>query len=184
MDSSISFVIRDGLESDIDACLNLDHDYQTDHVWQMRMLQNTGEWQITFTTERLPRTLDVVYPVHRKRIERAIPDNHCFLVAASKDEPAILAYLVMHHEPVYQVGWIQDVVISRIYRRQRIGTRLINVAQRWAAEKGIVQLTAEIPTKNVPGIQFFQNRGFSFCGFNDQYFANRDIAVFFSKAMR
>ncbi|MCH7578108.1 MAG: hypothetical protein IH822_10020, partial [Chloroflexi bacterium] len=31
MSTSFSFLIRDGLESDLDACLELDHTYQTEY---------------------------------------------------------------------------------------------------------------------------------------------------------
>ena len=53
----LSFLIRDGLEADIEACLAIDHSYETDHVWRMSIQQEeTQQWNITFMVERLPRT--------------------------------------------------------------------------------------------------------------------------------
>jgi hypothetical protein len=45
-------------------------------------------------------------------------------------------------------------------------------------------VTLETQTKNYPGILFSQANGMVFCGFNDRYFSNGDIAVFFSQTLR
>ena len=50
----------------------------------------------------------------------------------------------------------------------------------WASEYHLRQILFEIPTTNFPCILFAKALGFSFCGFNDHHFANREIALFFS----
>jgi GNAT superfamily N-acetyltransferase len=182
--TSRSFLIRDGLDSDIDACLSLDNHYQTDYVWQMHVRQENDGWQIMFNTERLPRTLEVEYAADEKRLRFALAAEQCFLVAVDRDEADVLGYLTMRNDPVYQIALIQDVVVSRAYRRHHIGSRLLNVARRWAGEHDLKRLTIETQTKNYPGILFCQNAGFAFCGFNDRYLPNQDIAVFFSQSVR
>ncbi|GIL13451.1 MAG: GNAT family N-acetyltransferase [Chloroflexi bacterium] len=184
MDSPLGFVIRDGLESDIRACLELDHHYETDYVWQMTVSDEPGEWRAAFKTQRLPRTLEAEYPSDEQRLRLALAPDQCFLVVAGKTEPDILAYLTMRRDPVYRLALIQDLVVSRPYRRRRIATRLLNVARRWAQEQGLIQLTIENHTRNYPGIAFCKQAGFVFCGFNDRYFPNQDIAIFFSQSLR
>jgi GNAT superfamily N-acetyltransferase len=184
MSTSLGFVIRDGLEKDIAACLGLDHHYETDFVWQMNMAENAGQWSISFNKQRLPRTLEAVYAADEHRLRLALPPENCFLVAVAKDSPDILGYMTMRHDPVYHAAWIQDVVVSSPYRRRRIGTRLVNIARQWAKEHDLVQLNMENNTKNYPAIVFCQQLGFKFCGFNDQYFPNQDIAIFFSQSLR
>ena len=39
----------------------------------------------------------------------------------------------------------------------------------------------EMQTKNFPAMQFARAQGFVFCGFNDHYYTNQDIALFFGK---
>jgi GNAT superfamily N-acetyltransferase len=184
MSTTLGFVIRDGLDTDIEPCLKLDHFYQTDYVWQMNIQQETGQWQITFKTERLPRTLESAYPADERRLRLALPSEHCFLVAVRKNARDLLGYLTMRSDPVHRIALIQDLVVSQPYRRSRIGSRLLNVARQWAREHDLTQLTVEIQTKNHPGISFCQNAGFVFCGFNDRYFPHQDIAVFFSQSVR
>jgi RimJ/RimL family protein N-acetyltransferase len=39
-------------------------------------------------------------------------------------------------------------------------------------------------SKNHPAIQLAHKLGFEFCGYNDHYFSNQDIALFFSRPLR
>lgn len=184
MSSFSGFLIRDGLESDISACLQLDHSYESDYVWQMTTEEGKGRWQISFNVQRLPRTLETSYQANAHHLRLSIPHDQCFLVAVAKGTHEYLGYLTLRHDPVHQIALVQDVVISLPYRRQRIGTRLLNAARQWAREQQALQLTIELQTKNFPGITFTQHAGFRFSGYNDQYFPSQDIALFFSQSLR
>lgn len=182
--STLSFVIRDALTTDIEPCLALDHTYETDYVWQMTAFEDAGQRQIVFKIEHLPRTMKVSCPSYPDRLRLSLADDHCFLVAAGRDSADVLGYLTMRSDQAYGLAHIHDLVVARPYRRHRIGTRLLNAARQWAREHNLRQITVELQTKNVPGIAFCQQAGFKFCGFNDHYFPNRDIAVFFCQALR
>ena len=177
-------LFRDATDRDLSACLELDHMYETEYVWQMRIHNEGHQQQITFQRERLPRFLDAEWPINNHRLQLALPPEHCFLIAEDRENHEVIGYLTMRHDPIYGVGRLQDVVVSRPHRRQKIGTRLMNVARQWAVNKQIATLTAELQTQNFPGILFCQASGLSFCGFNDHYFPNQDIAVFFSETLR
>ena len=179
--STSGFIIRDGLPTDIPACLNLDHSYETERVWQMRFAEETHSLQITFKTERLPRIMEAEYPVDEKRLRLAL--DQCFLVAVLRDQPEVLGYLVMLTEPVYNTAIVHDLVVTRPFRQRHIGTRLLNVARRWAREHDMKRLSVAIQTKNYPAIMFCQQAGMAFSGFNDHYFPNQDIAVMFTQAL-
>ncbi len=182
--TTLNFLIRDGLDADIDACLRLDHVYETDSVWQMHIRQEDG-WMLQFKKERLPRTLAIEYPAGDDRIRAALPADQCFLVATRREEEEeILGYLTMHSDAIHRIGMIYDIVVSRPYRRNTIASRLVKVAARWAKEHNLTRLMVETQTTNYPAIEFCQATGFTFCGFNDRYFPNQDIAVFFSQSLR
>jgi GNAT superfamily N-acetyltransferase len=150
----------------------------------MNVEESPGQWRVTFNTQRLPRTLDTAYTPDEARLRSALPAEQCFLVAVAKDEPTILGYLTMRNDPIHQLASIHDLVVSQPYRRCGIGARLVKVARKWAREHGLIQMLLETHTRNYPGIVFCQHVGFTFCGFNDQYFANQDIAVFFGQSLR
>ena len=183
MSTPTPFLIRDGLDADLPALLALDHRYETDTVWQMTLRQEDG-WLIGFRTERLPRQIEITYPASVEQFQPFLPDDHCFLVATRRDDSTPLGYLTMRHDAVHQIGFIGDLVVTRPHRRTGIGSRLINVAGLWAKERGVTRLILETQTKNYPAILFIQAIGFTFCGYNDQYFRNRDIAVYFSQSLR
>ena len=185
MTTPLSFQIRDAVPDDIEACLALDHGYETRIVWQMTMLPHGEAWQVTFREERLPREIEVIYPIDEIRLRLALPREICYLVAAGKTESdTILGYLTMRPDPVHKIALIQDIVVGREYRHKGIGTRLLNVARHWAGERGAQQLMLETQTKNYPAISFCKKNGLAFCGFNDQYYRNLDIAVFFGQQLR
>ncbi|MBL8162424.1 MAG: GNAT family N-acetyltransferase [Anaerolineae bacterium] len=184
MVTSSGLRIRDGQESDIPRCLELDHQYETDFVWQMSVNEEHGRWQVNFSPQRLPRTLEVAYAADEARMQLALPPEHAFLVAVTKDGAETLGYLTLRQDAAHGIGWVQDVVVSRPYRRRRIGTRLLNIARQWAKEQHLQQLTVETTTQNYPAILFCQQAGLQFCGYNDRYFPNHDIATFFSQSLR
>ena len=61
---------------------------------------------------------------------------------------------------------------------------MLKAAQAWGQQEGLKRLMVAVQTKNYPGISFCEKHGFVFCGFNDHYFVNRDIALFFSLKIR
>lgn len=184
MSENVNFVIRDGIRSDIPDCLELDHSYETSMVWQMKISDEDG-WRIDFRPERLPRVVDAIAEANEERLRTALLPEHCFLVATTReDDPEIIAYLTMHTDRINGIGLVRDIVVSRSYRRHYIATRLSRVAARWAKEHDLNTLMIETQTKNYPSIRFAEAAGFVFCGFNDRYFPNRDIAIFFSQPVR
>jgi hypothetical protein len=55
-------LIRSALLSDLNACLALDANSQTDYVWQMDARQEGDGRTIHFHPVRLPRVMRVAYP--------------------------------------------------------------------------------------------------------------------------
>jgi len=80
-------------------------------------------------------------------------------------------------------AWVDNLAVATAYRRQGIGTALLNKAGEWARQRGLRRLMLEIQTKNHPAICFCQKNGFAFCGFNDRYYTNQDIALFFARSI-
>jgi ribosomal protein S18 acetylase RimI-like enzyme len=182
--TTLSFIIRDGLADDIPLCLGLDHTYKTEFVWQMSVQDDHERLQVMFKTQRLPRAMDTDVPKDEIRLKSSIDDEQCFLVAANRDQPEVFGYLTLRSDPAHQIALVQDLVVARPYRRRHIGSRMLNAARRWAREHDLSRLTVEVATKNYPAIVFCQHAGLVFCGFNDHYFPNGDIAVFFTQSLR
>lgn len=173
-------VFRDAVEADIPYCLALDSDFHTDHVWQMTVQEMSEEIQVNCRRQRLPRRLDTGHITDAAQLQAALLRNYCYVVIQDGGSNHILGYISMRVDEISQVGYLQDIVIDRPYRRRTLGSRLVHVARIWAGDYNLRQIIFEIPTTNYPCILFAQAMGFAFCGFNDHHFANREIAVFFS----
>jgi ribosomal protein S18 acetylase RimI-like enzyme len=81
-------------------------------------------------------------------------------------------------------AWVTDLAVKRRMRRQGIGSALLLAAQEWGSEHKQRYAVVEIQPKNYPAIQLAQKLGFDLCGYNDRYYANHDIALFFAKGLR
>jgi len=40
-----------------------------------------------------------------------------------------------------------------------------------------------VQSKNYPAIQFLTRHGFRFCGYNEQFYRNRDIGLYFVRGL-
>jgi GNAT superfamily N-acetyltransferase len=114
----------------------------------------------------------------------ALPRENCFLVVVAKGSDEIMGYMAMQVNRVHRAATIHYLVVSQPYRRHRIGSRLVGIARQWAKEHDLIHLMTECQTQNYPAICFCQQVGLKFCGYNDQYFPNQDIAVFFSQTLQ
>ncbi len=175
-------IVRPASLADLNTCLMLDHAAVTDHVWQMRAEESESEVRVAFQTVRLPRRMRAEYP---RQLDQLVEDwqrGEGFLVAEVDNE--VRGYVDALALPWQGMVWMANLAVERGYRRQRIGTALIRHVRQWAREQGLQMILAEATTKNYPALCFYQKLGFQFCGFNDHYYANQDIALFFVQALR
>jgi ribosomal protein S18 acetylase RimI-like enzyme len=170
--------IRSAISSDIRALVALEHDYSTDHVWQMSYSAGSGETAAAFREVRLPRPMRVTYPREAGSLLDDWLSRACVLVAESEAAPC--GYLTMLEGPAPGAGWIMDLVVGARHRRQGIATRLLQAGRAWASEKGLGRLFLEMQSKNYPAICLARKLGFSFAGYSDRYYPDQDIAIFFS----
>ncbi len=181
----IRCIIRDGIDADISRCWQIDHTYETDQVLQIHVQQDDQiGWDIDLKRERLPRRLELSTPKNANRLRDSLVDHEAFLIAEQHAGGTLLGYLAMQNDRHHKIGLIHDFVVDRPYRRAHVGMKLLGAARTWAKEHELLRVSVEIQTKNTPAIAFFQAMGFVFCGFNDRYFPNQDIAVFFSLSLR
>jgi len=170
--------IRPAYSSDVPRLIALDHNYATEFVWQMTLEITEMQTQVTFREVRLPREVHVNYP----RVPESLADlwtTKSLLLLAEQGEQA-LGYISIRLDLAPVSAWVEDLVVDRLYRQQGIGTALVLAAQDWAGKKGLHRMILEMQPKNYPGIQFAHKLGFDFSGYNDQFYRDQEIALFFS----
>lgn len=171
--------IRPAIANDIPALFALEHNYTSDHVWQVDVQADENQVQVTFRETRLPRSVRVDYP---RKVE-ALADNwmkrSALLIASLESIP--IGYISMRDDIAPSTTWIDDLVVMRRLRRQGIGTALVLAAQNRCSQLSYRRVVMEMQPKNHPAICLAQKLGFDFSGYNERYFSNLDIAIFFAK---
>jgi ribosomal protein S18 acetylase RimI-like enzyme len=175
--------IRPATVSDLHYLVKIEHAYQTNIVWQMDRAIQDGQINVNFRQTRLPRTVRVDYAgSHPLLNEENWPRYQAVLVATVLQIP--VGYIGLSDQFAPKAMWITDCAVKEDYRRQGIGTSLILAAQEWGAEHGFRKAILEMQSKNQPAYQVARKLGYEFCGYNDHYFPNQDIALFFSRSLR
>jgi len=175
-------IVRPATLADLNACLLLDHAIVTNHVWQMKVHEAESRVGVTFDTVRLPRRMRSEYPRDLEQLVEDWQRDEGFLAAEVDGE--VRGYVDLLVWPWQQLGWIANMAVDGQYRRRGVGTALLRHARQWAREQGLDMMMAEATTKNYPALCFYQKLGFQFCGFNDHYYPNQDIALFFVQMLR
>ena len=174
--------IRPVLPGDLENLMNLEHYYETGTVWQMERINEEGQIMVNFRQVRLPRTVKVEYPRPSNALSDQLRKNDGFLTALHHSKP--VAYLCLVEQPAAQTAWVRDLVVGVEMRRQGVGSALLRAAEEWAARRNYRRMVMEMQPKNYPAIRFAQRNGFEFSGYNDHYYPNMDIAIFFATYLR
>lgn len=174
--------IRPAISNDIPALMGLDHNYTSEYVWQMEIQSQETGVEVNFREVRLPRSVRVEYPRSAATLADDWTQRSGILIALLESEPVGYASLMLDLAP--RTTWVTDLVVKRRVRRQGIGSTLVLASQEWGRQHASRHLILEMQPKNYPAIHMAQKLGFDFCGYNDRYYVNHDIALFFAKQLR
>lgn len=170
--------IRPAISPDIPKLISLDHDYATGYVWQMSLDLTDVQTQVSFREVKLPREVHVNYPRSIRRLADSWTERDLLLLA--EEGEAVRGYISLQLGLAPASAWVEDLVVDRLQRRKGIGSALVLAAQDWCGRKGLHRITLEMQPKNYPAIQFASYLGFEFSGYNDQFYRDQEIAIFFS----
>ena len=70
------------------------------------------------------------------------------------------------------------------YRNKGIGTVLLDRVAEIARHNNLRSIVCMVQAKNDPAIRFLLSHGFVFCGYQEFFFRNMEIGLFFSKNVR
>jgi ribosomal protein S18 acetylase RimI-like enzyme len=167
--------------TDLKECRALDHSYATSHVWQFAEQEGTETLSFTLRSVRLPRRAHFAYPKPLDNLVHDWRDSPCFLVA--REEGAVWGYIDLRVQRWQRTAWVEHLAVAPARRREGIGSALLARATNWATAHHLDRLMTDVATSNYGAICFLQAHHFALCGFHDRYYANRDIALFFSKEL-
>jgi len=174
--------IRPGSLADLNQCLMLDGSFETEYVWQMDEHAANATITIGFHLTRLPRPMKVTGVILPDDVSQNFMNGSSLFVA--DDGGRICGFVEVGVSEWNQAAMINNLAVAPSFRRQGIGSRLLRTALDWGRQKKLRVVLLDTPTKAHPAICLYQKHGFAFCGFNDQLYPNRDIALFFALSLR
>lgn len=174
--------IRKAVATDVQSIMTFDHSTTSDYVWQFDLHNGEDQVGVTFREIRLPRSITVSYPKTIVNLADEWNSQSGMIVALI--ENGICGYMRVTDHIVPEASWIMDLVVESKFRRKGIGKSLILAAQTWAIERQKTRIIIEMSAKNNPAIRLAQKMGYEFCGYNDNYYATNDVALFFGRALR
>ncbi len=175
-------IIRPAIENDISSLINIDHSYRAQYVWQMDLSPADRQININFREIRLPRPVTVEYPRQPKNLLEDWSDSSALLVGVLA--ASVVGYISISEKKSPTTAWVTDIAVSPPARRKGIASALVLAGEDWARKKNNRRMILEMQSKNTPAIRMALKLGFEFCGYNDHYYSNQDIALFFAQFIR
>jgi ribosomal protein S18 acetylase RimI-like enzyme len=175
--------IRPAVMNDLQSLIKIEHYYMSQYVWQMDRLVDDGQIVVNFRQTRLPRPVRIDYSDQHPLLDEENWSRYQAVLVALVDQ-MLVGYIAISDQFTPRTVWVTDCAVREDYRRKGIGSTLVLAAQEWGVEHNFRKVILEMQSKNHPGIQMAHKLGYEFCGYNDNYFPNQDIALFFSRSLR
>lgn len=174
--------LRPTVANDLSRLMAFDHSITSDSVWQLELRRDTGQVTAAFREVRLPRSVALIYPHNPFALADDWMKKSMMYTAYNGQD--LIGYISLLERGADSVVWVTDLVVNLANRRQGVAGALLAAAQDWAAERSHRRLILEMQSKNYPGIRLAQKFGYEFCGYNDHYYLNQDVALFFAKTIK
>jgi ribosomal protein S18 acetylase RimI-like enzyme len=174
--------VRPAQADDIPGLVEIEHNYVSDYVWQMDLQVDSTQSVVNFRKIRLPRSVKVEYPRPMETLFEEWP-KRCTVLTAVFEQKAI-GYIRLKPGVAPNTVWVTDMAVASLMRRKGIASALLLAAQEWAIHKKQAAMIVEMQSKNHAAIELVKKLGFEFCGYNDHYYGNQDIALFYARFLR
>ena len=173
--------IRPAGPRDLEECRRLDGSCASETVWNMQQLGERDGITILFSEVRLPRPMEIAYPVSLTGLARRLERGDSIMVA---EDGGIIGWLAMSVDDGCGLARVDHLVVAPERRREGIGTSLLREATRSAREAGLRVVLLACQAKNGPAIAFCRRLGLEFCGYNEQQFADHEVTLLFAYRVR
>lgn len=174
--------LRPTVATDLSRLMGFNHSIGSESVWQLELRRDTGQVMTTFREVRLPRSVTVTYPHNQFALADDWVRKSMMYTAFMEKDP--VGYISLLERGADSVVFVTDLVADVAHRRKGVGSALLAAGQDWAASRAHRRIILEMQSKNLPAIRFAQKFGYEFCGYNDHYYINQDVALFFAKVLK
>lgn len=160
----------------------IDLSFESDHVWKTQMLEGLDSFESSFQRIQLPKTIRVSFQAYSSvNLEALIRQREILVV---RYEEKVIGYVRLEQDETVNRLILKTGGVMPEYRNKGVGTVLLDRVCEIARHNRIRSLVCMVQAKNDPTIHFLMARGFVFCGYQEFFFRNMEIGLFFSKNIR
>lgn len=160
----------------------LDLSFDSTHVWKVQTFEEPDKYSVNFEKTKLPKQIHVLFQAYNAQaMESMIRRQEILTVRYEKE---IVGYVRLELDEAVNRLVIKTGGIAPQFRRKGIGDMLLQQVEEIAQRNDIHYVVCMLQAKNDPAIRFFMRHGFRFCGYQEFYFPNMEIGLFFSRNIR
>lgn len=156
--------------------------FESNYVWKTQMLESLDMFESSFQRIRLPKTIQVSFQAYCPgNLEALI---HRREILSVRYENKVIGYARLEQDETVNRLVLKTGGIMPEYRNKGVGGVLLERITNIARHNNIPSIVCMLQAKNDPAIRFLLARGFVFSGYQEFFFQNMEIGLFFSKNVR
>lgn len=160
----------------------MDLSFESNYVWKTQMLEGLDSFESSFQRIRLPKIIRVSFQAYSTAILEPLIRQKQIL--AARYEEQVIGYVRLEQDETANRLMLKTGGVTPEYRNKGVGSVILDRVCEIARSNNIRSLVCMIQAKNDPAIHFLMARGFVFCGYQEFFFRNMEIGLFFSKNIR
>lgn len=144
--------------------------YSSDRYYDVQVIKEASEWTISLT-EAIHVT---PFEKHQKEeiFESYKEGSEVYVAEVDGQEAAVVVIQYMEWNKTLL---IHDLYVDRAFKKQGIGSQLMERVKKRAKELGARAVTLETQSSNYPAIQFYVKNGFEIIGISTISYTNSDV---------
>lgn len=170
-----NMVVRKAMLEDLKKCMKIDGALKTDKIFKLSKLKEHDKYHIQLEVEDLRDALDLPFQHHPDRLNETFKDGE---IIVADDNGKIVGYSEMRLAKWNRSCWVINIVIDSAYRRQGLGSQIMERIKLSAREFGMRTVMFDATMSNYPAYRFYLKNGFRLCGLNDSYYPDDAPALF------
>ncbi len=174
--------VRLGTAGDWPACAQMDVSYQTAYVWQLRAQQSGETARAEFTRLRLPRTVTSSDPGWGNG--RAVSQRGDGVLLVAERNARLVGFAIVLHDERRGMDTLPMLAVAPHARRQGVARQLLQSVVETSMRRGRRALRAAVQARNDPAICLLRGGRFALSGYDEQFYAASDVALFFARHLR
>jgi ribosomal protein S18 acetylase RimI-like enzyme len=117
--------------------------------------------------------LSIIRQQDKEEIRSRIDGDTLQLVV--EEDKRLIGFLDVEIESWRRVAKVWNLLVDEEYRRQGIGTELMERAKAFAREKECRAIVVETQTTNWLALNFYREMGYQICAVDDHFYTNHDL---------